>query len=136
MNSNDDLTILKAGQVAYPQSPEEARLESFDNPSGSSEYTVEFETCEFTSLCPVTGQPDFASIKIRYVPDKKCIESKSFKLYLFSFRNHKGFAEAIVNRILDDIVAACSPVQAQVTGSFTPRGGISIKVEAEYRKDK
>ncbi|MFH1414459.1 MAG: preQ(1) synthase [Elusimicrobiota bacterium] len=133
MNDKDRITILGSGKTGYPQSPDNAELETFNNPSQGNEYTVEFETAEFTSLCPVTAQPDFADIVIEYVPDAYCIESKSLKLYLFSYRNYTGFAEKIVNNILDDIVSACSPKSAKVIGYFTPRGGISIKVESEYK---
>ncbi len=130
----DKITILGSGETRYPGSPEEATLEVFDNPESGRDYEIEFETAEFTSLCPVTSQPDFARITITYVPERKCIESKSLKLYLFSFRNHRGFAEEIVNRILDDLIKACRPRRAAVKGRFTPRGGITINVRAEYDK--
>ncbi|MFW6172741.1 MAG: preQ(1) synthase [Elusimicrobiota bacterium] len=136
MNKDKKLTILKKGHTRYPESPEQARLETFENPSPSNKYTVEFSTEEFTSLCPVTSQPDFGKINIEYIPDKKCIESKSLKLYLFSYRNYQGFVEKITNKILDDIVKACSPLYARVTGIFNPRGGIGIKVEADYNKER
>ena len=129
------LSILKQGRTVYPTIPDNAVLETFDNPSLSNDYFVEFETEEFTSLCPVTKQPDFAKIIISYVPAQKCIESKSLKLYLYSFRNYSGFAEKIINRILDDIVDACKPLEAEVTGYFSPRGGITIKVTANYKKE-
>ena len=112
-------------------SPDDAVLESFPSPSPRS-YEVTFSTPEFTSLCPVTGQPDYASITIRYVPDKRCIESKSLKQYLGAFRNQAVFAEAITNRILADVVAAVSPRSAVVIGDFAPRGGIGIRVEARH----
>ncbi len=132
--SKKNLSILGESHTEYPQKPEDANLEAFSNPSAGNDYWIEFETSEFTSLCPVTSQPDFATIKISYIPGKKCIESKSLKLYLFSYRNHKGFAEEIVNRMLKDLVKACRPKTARVEGFFTPRGGISIKVKAEYEK--
>ncbi len=131
--NKEELSILKQGKTKYPENPEEARLETFDNPAADNDYHVEFETSEFTSLCPITSQPDFAKILISYKPDKKCIESKSLKLYLFSFRNYRGFAEKIVNRILNDLVKPSKPKEAKVTGYFTQRGGISIKVEAVYK---
>ena len=127
-----DLTLLNAGERKYPQSPDEAVLETFANPTPGRDYTIRFECPEFTSLCPITGQPDFASIDIEYVPDERCVESKSLKLYLYAYRNHGGFSEAIVNRVLDDLLAACAPRRARVTGRFTPRGGIGITVAAEH----
>ncbi|MDA3793083.1 MAG: preQ(1) synthase [Elusimicrobia bacterium] len=133
-NSKDKFSLLGGGNTRYPQSPDKAKLEAFDNPSAGRDYTVKFKTGEFTSLCPVTGQPDFAEIIIEYVPEKSCIESKSLKLYLFSFRNYGGFAEDIVNRILEDVVAACKPKYAGVEGKFTARGGITIDVKAEYKE--
>ncbi len=129
-----ELSILKQGKTIYPDTPDDAVLEIFNNPSSSNNYYVEFETDEFTSLCPITKQPDFANIIISYAPNKKCIESKSLKLYLYSFRNYSGFAEKIINRILDDIVDACKPLEAEITGYFSPRGGITIKVEAKFNR--
>ncbi len=133
--SNDqykELTILRNSETHYPESPDEARLEAFENRYPQRNYWITFDCPEFTSRCPITNQPDFGKITIRYVPDQKCIESKSLKLYLFSFRNHNTFHEEVVNRILDDIIKACHPRKAIVFGDFNPRGGISIKVEAEY----
>jgi 7-cyano-7-deazaguanine reductase len=115
-----------------PRSPAEARLEAFQNTHPGRDYWVEFDCPEFTSLCPVTGQPDFGRIVIRYIPDKRCLESKSLKLYLFSFRNTGAFHEEAANRILDDIVHAVGPRRAVVRGEFRPRGGIAITVEAAY----
>jgi 7-cyano-7-deazaguanine reductase len=128
----EDLTILRAGEGTYPGSPDEARLETFENRYAQRDYWITFDCPEFTSLCPVTNQPDFGHIVLRYVPDARCIESKSLKLYLFSFRNHHTFHEEAVNRILDDIVKACAPRRATVEGVFNPRGGISITVKAEH----
>ena len=125
------ITLLKRG-AALPGSPDEAALEAFDNSHGNRDYVVTFDCPEFTSICPITGQPDFGHIVIRYVPDRLCLESKSLKLYLFSFRNHGAFHEQAVNRILDDIVAAIAPRSAAVTGNFRPRGGIAIAVEASW----
>lgn len=136
--SNDqfsELTILKRSQQRYPESPDQARLETFANRYAGRDYWITFDCPEFTSLCPVTGQPDFGRLTIRYVPDQRCIESKSLKLYLFSFRNYGTFHEEVVNRVLDDIVAACQPRKAIVLGEFLPRGGISIRVEARYNMD-
>lgn len=119
-------------KVAIAAAPEHAKLESFPNPYPGKSYRVTLDCPEFTSMCPVTGQPDFARIKIQYVPKKSCIESKSLKLYLGSFRNQGQFAETIVNRILDDVVAAIKPHYIVVKGDFTPRGGIAIEVVAEH----
>ena len=126
------LTLLSASERNYPTSPEEARLETFTNLYADRDYLIEFDCPEYTSLCPVTGQPDFGHIIIRYVPDDKCIESKSLKLYLYSLRNSSTFHEESVNTILDAIVKACSPRRAEVIGRFRPRGGISINVKASY----
>ena len=128
------LTLLSASERRYPSSPDEARLEVFDNVYADRDYEIEFDCPEFTSLCPVTGQPDFGHIVLRYIPDKSCIESKSLKLFLFSFRNENTFHEEAVNRILDAVVAACSPRHAVVEGHFRPRGGIAINVKAVYDK--
>ena len=126
------LTLLSASERNYPTSPEEARLETFTNLYADRDYLIEFDCPEYTSLCPVTGQPDFGHIIVRYVPDKKCIESKSLKLYLYSFRNTNTFHEESVNTILDAVVSACSPRRAEVIGRFRPRGGIAINVKATY----
>jgi 7-cyano-7-deazaguanine reductase len=109
-----------------------AKLEAFPNRNSDRDYRVILETEEFTSLCPITGQPDFGIITISYVPDKKIVESKSLKLYLWSYRNKGVFHEAAVNRILDDLVKTVQPRQMQVTGKFRVRGGIAITVNAEY----
>ena len=106
-------------------------MESFESPA-SRDYEVTFFTREFTSHCPVTGQPDFAEITIRYTPDRLCIESKSLKHYLGAYRNQAVFAEGIVNRILSDLVSAIAPRRAVVIGDFSPRGGIGIRVEAVH----
>ena len=107
-------------------------LETFPNPSPGREYLVRHVAPEFTSLCPITGQPDFATIVIDYVPDKLCVESKSLKLYLGRFRQSGEFHEACVNRIANDLVKLLSPRYIKVEGRFTPRGGISIWPVAEY----
>ncbi len=128
-----ELTLLGSGKTRYPKSPGEARLEFFSN-RYRRRYWVEFDCPEFTSLCPVTGQPDFGHIAIRYVPGSLCLESKSLKLYLFSFRNYPIFHEDVVNRICDDIVRAIRPRQLEVRGVFRPRGGIAITVKVTYPK--
>ena len=125
------LTLLGSSEARLPASPDEARLETFPSPS-KRPYRIRFETSDFTSLCPVTGQMDFAHIVIDYVPSKLCVESKSLKFYLASFRNQCAFNEAVTNRILDDFVAAISPREAVVTAEFSPRGGIALTVRAEH----
>lgn len=107
-------------------------LEAFDNKHTDNDYWVQFNCPEFTSLCPITGQPDFAEIKIMYLPDKKMVESKSLKLYLFSFRNHGDFHEDCVNIIMKDLIRLMDPKYIEVVGIFYPRGGISIYPYANY----
>lgn len=125
------LTLLGRSKARLPASPSEARLETFPNPARRS-YQIRFETDDFTSLCPVTGQADFARIVIEYVPGAVCVESKSLKFYLASYRNERAFNEAVTNRILDDFVAACAPREVIVTAQFSARGGIALTVRAEY----
>jgi 7-cyano-7-deazaguanine reductase len=126
-----ELSLLGQGRSTdYPDSPDLARLETFANRYAGRDYWIEFDCPEFTSVCPVTGQPDFGCIRIRYVADKLCVESKSLKLYLFSFRNHPTFHEEAVNRIMDDFCLACAPRKIIVEGRFNPRGGIAINVTA------
>ncbi|WP_455498134.1 preQ(1) synthase [Coprobacter sp.] len=107
-------------------------LETFNNKHPEMDYWVRFNCPEFTSLCPITGQPDFATIQIDYIPDIKMVESKSLKLYLFSFRNHGGFHEDCVNLIMKDLIKLMNPKYIEVTGFFTPRGGISIYPYCNY----
>jgi len=107
-------------------------LEAFDNPRPERDYEIRFECPEFTCVCPVTGQPDFATIRIRYVPDRRCVELKSLKLYLWSFRDEGAFHEAVTNRILDDLVALLEPRKMSVEGDFYVRGGIHTVVEASH----
>jgi len=114
-----------------PTSPSK-ELETFPNPKPDREYEIRLECPEFTCLCPRTGQPDFATITITYVPDKLCVELKSLKLYLWSYRSEGAFHEDVVNRILDDLVAACSPRSMKVVGDFYVRGGIHTVVTAAY----
>ena len=108
------------------------KLETFPNPKPGRDYEIRFETPEFTCVCPMTGQPDFATIRIAYTPAKKCVELKSLKLYLWSFRNEGHFHEAVTNRILDDLVAALKPKRMTVVGDFLVRGGIHTVVEAHH----
>jgi 7-cyano-7-deazaguanine reductase len=124
------LTLLGKSVSTIPAEPAVATLETFENRFPQRDYWIRFETADFTSLCPVTGQPDYASITVDYVPDKRCIETKSYKFYLASFRNSRSFNEEIVNRILEDLVAACAPRQIFVRGEFASRGGVSLSVEA------
>ena len=133
---NSGLTHLGSGETKYPTTPDKCILETFDNSHPRREYQIRFECPEFTAICPITSQPDFGTITISYVATKKCIESKSLKLYLFSYRNHGAFHEEVVNLILDDCVASCLPKSMTVRGDFNPRGGISIHVEACYKQTK
>lgn len=110
------------------------KLEAFPNRTPGRFYLVTLATDEFTCLCPMTGQPDFASIRVQYVPDQKVVESKSFKLYLWSYRNEGAFHEHVVNQILEDLVQVLDPHWMRVTGVFNIRGGIGITVEAEQTK--
>jgi len=126
------LTLLGSSEATFPKSPQQARLETFPNPNASRDYWIRLECPEFTSLCPVTGQPDFAEILIDYVPDKLCIETKSLKLYLSSYRNVHSFNEQVVNRILDDLVRVCRPRTMKVEGRFVPRGGLALTVLVEH----
>ena len=107
-------------------------IETFPNPRPEREFEIAIDCPEFTSMCPKTGLPDFGTIRIRYVPESRCIELRSLKYYLLEFRNKGIFYEAATNQILDDLVAACAPRRMTVTGDFTARGGITTKVTAEY----
>jgi 7-cyano-7-deazaguanine reductase len=108
-------------------------LETFPNPNPDRDYTINFDCPEFTCLCPRTGQPDFATIRIEYVPDELCVELKSLKLYLWSYRNEGVFHEAVTNKILDDLVKVTQPRKMKVIGDFFVRGGIHTVVSAEYK---
>jgi 7-cyano-7-deazaguanine reductase len=108
------------------------QLDTFPNPRPERDYEIHMECPEFTCICPRTGQPDFASIRIAYVPDQICVELKSLKLYLWSYRNEGAFHEAVINRILDDLVQACRPRRMTVTGDFNVRGGIHTTVTASH----
>lgn len=110
------------------------KLETFPNPKPQRDYEIFFDAPEFTCVCPLTGQPDFAHIKVRYVPDETCIELKSFKLYLWSYRDEGAFHEAVTNKICDDIVAAINPRFLEVVGDFNVRGGIRTVVTATHKK--
>ena len=134
-DSSSPLTLLGGGPLPQVSSPDQAVLETFESPS-ARDYEITFSTKEFTSHCPVTGQPDFSEITIRYTPDRRCLESKSLKHYLGAYRNQAVFAEGIVNRILNDVVAAIAPRRITVIGDFSPRGGIGIRVEATHSAGK
>lgn len=131
-SSTADLSLLGRSEHRLPASPDEAILEVFPNRNPGRNYTIHLTAADFSSLCPVTGQPDAAHMEIIYIPDAKCVETKSLKFYLASYRNHPSFNEAIVNRILDDLVKACAPKQAVVKGRFAARGGIQLTCEARY----
>ncbi len=120
------ISQLGARHTAYPTDYAPQVLETFENKHPANDYFVKFNCPEFTSLCPVTGQPDFATIYISYVPDKLLVESKSLKLYLFSFRNHGDFHEDCVNIIMKDLIQLLQPKYIEVWGKFLPRGGLSI----------
>lgn len=126
------VTLLGNTGVKYPTSYSPEVLETFVNKHPGREYLVTFTCPEFTSLCPKTGQPDFAKILITYIPREKMVESKSLKLYLFSFRNHGDFHEDCVNIILNDLVSLMDPRYIEVKGIFTPRGGIAIHPFANW----
>lgn len=122
-------SILTAAQIANPRSI----LDAFENPRPQRDYTIQFVFPEFTSVCPVTGQPDFATITVEYIPARLCVEMKSLKLYFFAYRNKGIFYEAVVNTILDDLVAILKPRWMRVTGDFAVRGGTAGTVTAEHR---
>ena len=109
-------------------------LELFDNPNPEKDYTIHIDIPEFTCLCPKTGQPDFATLELAYVPDQHCVELKALKMYVWSFRDKGAFHEAVTNKIVDDLVAACQPRYLRLTSDFNVRGGIYTKVVSDYRK--
>ena len=110
-------------------------LETFENPQPDRDYTIRIDTPEFTCLCPLTGQPDFATIQLEYIPDQSCLELKSLKLYFWSYRNQGAFHEAVTNQILSDLVAAISPRFMRVSADFNVRGGVYTQVIAEHRAE-
>ena len=129
-----DITLLGQKNVQYGYDYVPEILETFDNKHPMNDYWVKFNCPEFTSLCPITGQPDFATIYISYIPEQKMVESKSLKLYLVSFRNHGDFHEDVVNIIMKDLIKLMDPRYIEVWGKFLPRGGISIDPYANYGK--
>lgn len=131
-----DLSLLGSQGTTYAFEYTPDILETFDNLHPDRDYFVKFNCPEFTTLCPKTGQPDFATIYISYIPDQKMVESKSLKLYLFSFRNHGGFHEDSVNTIMNDLIERMDPRYIEVWGKFTPRGGISIDPYCNYGRPR
>lgn len=129
------LKLLGRSETHYPTKPSADILETFPNRYPQRDYWIRFDCAEFTSVCPVTGQPDFAKIRIEYIPGERCIETKSLKFYLASFRNTRSFNEEISNRILEDLVTACAPRRAIVHGEFAARGGISVTVDAAHPEE-
>ena len=129
--SDEGLKAL-GSKTRYSTDYDPGVLESFENRHTGNDYWVRLNCPEFTTLCPITGQPDFGEIRIGYIPDRRMVESKSLKLYLFSFRNHGDFHEDVVNVILKDLVKLLDPRYIEVTGFFAPRGGISIHPYANY----
>jgi len=129
-NLQPTLKTLPKRRVTEPSTT----LDTFESPRPGRPFEIRFETDEFTCLCPMTGQPDFARLRITYVPDRLCVESKSLKLYLWSYRDRGAFHEAVTNQILDDLVAALAPKWLQVEGDFLIRGGIRTLVTAEHGK--
>ena len=134
MREDEGLTLLGNKHVKYAFDYDPSLLETFINKHQDNDYFVKFNCPEFTSLCPITGQPDFATIYISYIPDVKMVESKSLKLYLFSFRNHGDFHEDCVNIIMKDLIKLLNPRYIEVWGKFLPRGGLSIDPYANYGK--
>lgn len=134
MREKENLTKLGSQGTVYETDYNPGVLESFSNKHPERDYFVKFNCPEFTSLCPITGQPDFATITISYVPDQKLVESKSLKLYLFSFRNHGDFHEDVVNIIMNDLIELLDPCYIEVWGKFLPRGGISIDPYCNHGK--
>lgn len=129
------LTLLGKADAKAPRRPSSEVIETFKNRFSQRSYWVRFDCADFTSLCPITAQPDFARIRIDYIPDEHCIETKSLKFYLASYRDIRSFNEEIVNRILDDLVQACAPRRLTVHGEFAARGGITVTVDATHPAD-
>ena len=140
MTKKDDtskLTQLGSKETEYTfKNPNAGILEHFPNKHPERDYLIVHETYEFSSLCPKTGQPDFAHIRIQYVANEKCVETKSLKLYFFAFRNEGSFMESIVNKMLSDLVAVIEPRSMLIVGTFGARGGIQTTVEANYEQEE
>ena len=133
-NRQDEGLHALGKKTEYRQDYAPEVLETFENKHQTNDYWVQFNCPEFTTLCPITGQPDFGEIIIKYIPDVRMVESKSLKLYLFSFRNHGDFHEDCVNIIMKDLIRVMDPKYIEVWGKFTPRGGISIDPYTNYGK--
>lgn len=129
------LTLLGKSETRVPTVPSSKILETFDNPARRP-YWIQFHSADFTSLCPITGQADFAEITIEYQPAERCLETKSLKFYLAAYRNERAFNENVTNRILDDLVQACAPRQMKITAEFAARGGIALTVMAAFPSGK
>lgn len=132
MRERESLTLLGNKNTKYSFDYDPSVLETFLNKHPDNDYFVKFNCPEFTSLCPITGQPDFASVTIMYIPAERMVESKSLKMYLFSFRNHGDFHEDCMNIIMKDLIALMQPKYIEVLGRFLPRGGISIDPYCNY----
>jgi 7-cyano-7-deazaguanine reductase len=128
----EGLNLLGTAVTELPKSRKDAVIETFPNPSPGREYWIRLSTREFTSNCPETGQPDFGKICIKYIPDEKCLETKSLKFYLNAYRNESCFNETAVNWITDDLLKACAPKELIVRGTFAPRGGTTVQVETHH----
>lgn len=133
-DQTEQLQLLGGGHLPTPQGPSASLLEAFPNRFPHRPYVISIVFPEYTSLCPVTGQPDFGTIVLEYIPDELCVESKSFKLYMFAYRNHQSFMETTTNTILEDVCKVLSPCWCRVRGLFVPRGGTRIDVYAEEWK--
>lgn len=131
-SKQEKLSLLGRSDVRPPSKPSRTILETFPNRNKKRDFWITLDCPEFTSLCPVTGQPDFASIEIRYIADELCVETKSLKFYLASFRSTPSFGEDVVNRTLDDLVTVLKPRAMEIEAHFAPRGGISLTVEVAY----
>lgn len=131
----EELSLLGRSENRLPGRPEDAVLETFANRSSGRAYWIHLDCPEFSSLCPVTSQPDTARIQIRYIPGAHCLETKSLKFYLAAYRNHAAFNEDVVNRILADLVSACAPREMVVRGTFGSRGGIRLTCQASFPDD-
>ena len=134
MREKENVTKLGSAKTEYKTDYDPSVLESFSNRHPGNDYFVKFNCPEFTSLCPITGQPDYATIIISYVPDERLVESKSLKLYLFTYRNHGDFHEDVVNTIMKDLIALLAPKYIEVWGRLLPRGGLSIDPYCNYGK--
>lgn len=128
------LKLLGKSETKVPATPSAGILETFENPADRP-YWIKFQSADFTSLCPITGQADFAELTIEYMPHEHCLETKSLKFYLASYRNEKAFNEKVTNRILDDLVEACSPEKMVIKAEFASRGGIALTVTAMFPDD-